>query len=355
MPASLPPPLLHHEFLAGFSLVPDRSVTKSSGVPPSGWLPRRRLISCSALLFSFVFCSTASRSSGSYSFVISASPVSVFSPATTTTTLFVQMPYTSTFRRLLKAESEAALPEDDDGLDALFASYQVRPDAIPQRGRRAAPSRERLELAAAILWLHTHVNAAPAALDRIPYEMQVLLAECFVADFSLFADKPGWQARLAGFFKFAAPPNTTPPARIAPGRARAGAGPSRRARRSAPAGSSPSSAGRRVDKGVPSGSTADDDSEIEGGDDGSPDLSGGPDSPEREHASSGGPGSTGSGERERRRSSKKKKSSRRSKKKHRRPRSSSSSGGTSSSSSSPSSSDSDELGLSCCLGSSRSA
>ena len=252
------------------------------------------------------------------------------------------MPCTSTFRRLLKAESEAALPEDDDGLDALFASYQVRPDAIPQRGRRAAPSRERLELAAAILWLHTHVNAAPAALNRIPYEMQVLLAECFVADFSLFADKPGWQARLAGFFKFAAPPNSTPPARIAPGRARAGAGPSRRARRSASAGSSPSSAGRRVDKGVPSGSTADDDSEIEGGDDGSPDLSGGgPDSPEREHASSGGPGSTGSGERERRRSSKKKKSSRRSKKKHRRPRSSSSSGGTSSSSS-PSSSDSDE-------------
>ena len=261
-------------------------------------------------------------------------------PATTTTTLFVQMPNNSTFRRLLKAESEAVLPENDDGLDELFASYQVRPDAIPQRGRRSAPSRDRLELAAAILWLHTHVNAAPAALDRLPYDMQVLLVECFVQDFSIFAGNSGWQTRLAGFFKFAAPPNSTPPARVAPGRARAGAGPSRRPHRIASVGSSPSPAGRRVDKGVPSGSTADDDSEIEGGDDDSPILSGGPDSPEREHAS-GGPGSTGSGERDRRRPSKKKKSSRRSKKKHRRTRSSSSSGGTSSSSS-PSSSDSDE-------------
>ena len=60
-----------------------------------------------------------------------------FLPATTTTTLFVRMSSTSTFRRLLKAESEAVLPEVDVGPDALFASSKVRPDAIPQRGRRS--------------------------------------------------------------------------------------------------------------------------------------------------------------------------------------------------------------------------
>ena len=62
----------------------------------------------------------------------------------------------SVFRKLLKTESSAALPVTEDDVDALFDSYQVRPEARPGRSNRNLnPSAERRELAAAILWLHT--------------------------------------------------------------------------------------------------------------------------------------------------------------------------------------------------------
>ena len=116
-----------------------------------------------------------------------------FLPATTTTTLFVRMSSTSTFRRLLKAESEAVLPEVDVGLDALFASSKVRPDAITQRGRR--PARARLELADAVLWSRSHVNQPEDGSHT-----SSLLVECalfWIAPF--FASEAGWQSRLAGY------------------------------------------------------------------------------------------------------------------------------------------------------------
>ena len=105
------------------------------------------------------------------------------------------MSSTSTFRRLLKAESEAVLPEVDVGLDALFASSKVRPDAITQRGRR--PARARLELADAVLWSRSHVNQPEAAFERLSYIIPPRGVR-FVPDCSIFRQrsrvtvKAGW-------------------------------------------------------------------------------------------------------------------------------------------------------------------
>ncbi len=115
------------------------------------------------------------------------------------------------FRRLLKSESSAALPATEDAVDELFDLYQVRPEARPERGRRnSKPTPERLELAAAILWFHTHVNDPVAALDRLSFEMQEKLAECFVKDFAIFANDSKWQSKLSSYLKFAAPSGSTP-------------------------------------------------------------------------------------------------------------------------------------------------
>jgi len=117
----------------------------------------------------------------------------------------------TTFRRLLKSESSAALPATEDAVDELFDLYLVRPEARPERGsRNSKPTTERLELAAAILWFHTHVNDPVAALDRLSFEMQEKLAECFVKDFAVFASDPKWQSKLSSHLKFAAPSGSTP-------------------------------------------------------------------------------------------------------------------------------------------------
>ena len=79
----------------------------------------------------------------------------------------------TTFRRLLKAESTAAMPTTEREVDALFDTYHVRPDhdARKVRGTNSKPSSERLELAAAVLWFHTHVNDPVPALTRLPFEI----------------------------------------------------------------------------------------------------------------------------------------------------------------------------------------
>jgi hypothetical protein len=53
-------------------------------------------------------------------------------------------------------------------VDELFDLYIVRPDARPERGSRdSKPAPERLELAAAILWFHTHVRPPiPSTVHR---------------------------------------------------------------------------------------------------------------------------------------------------------------------------------------------
>ena len=76
------------------------------------------------------------------------------------------------------------LPSSDAELDALFANYRVRPEAHSAAGVTRA---QRQELAAAVLWFHTHVHDPVPALDRLSFESQELLAECFVQDFALFA------------------------------------------------------------------------------------------------------------------------------------------------------------------------
>ena len=127
------------------------------------------------------------------------------------------------FRRLLRSESSAALPATEDAVDELFDLYLVRPEARPERGsRNSKPTTERLELAAAILWFHTHVNDPVAALDRLSFEMQEKLAECVVKDFAVFANDSTWQSKLSSYLKFAAPSGSTPQKRAAqPARGRA--------------------------------------------------------------------------------------------------------------------------------------
>ena len=113
------------------------------------------------------------------------------------------MPASNHFRKLLKADFSAALPSTDDAVDALFDSYRVRPDARPVRSARSSkPTADRLELFAAILWFHTHVNDPGPALDSLPYDMKEKLVECFVPDFVEFSGDPKWQAKLSSFFKF---------------------------------------------------------------------------------------------------------------------------------------------------------
>ena len=113
------------------------------------------------------------------------------------------MPASNHFRKLLKAHSSAALPTTEDAVDALFDLYCLRPGARPARSVRSSkPTADRLDLSAAILWFHTHVNDPGPALDRLPYDMQEKLVECFVPDFAIFAGDPKWQAKLSSFFKF---------------------------------------------------------------------------------------------------------------------------------------------------------
>ena len=182
------------------------------------------------------------------------------------------MPASNHFRKLLKADSSAALPSTDDAVDALFDSYRVRPDARPARSVRSSkPTADRLELAAAILWFHTHVNDPGPALDSLPFDMKEKLVECFVPDFVDFASDSKWQVKLSSFFKFASPSDSTPQKRAA-----------RSARAQASAGDSLGAASdHRVDKGVPSSRDDDQGSEVEGSRGASADLSGAPTSPLR--------------------------------------------------------------------------
>jgi hypothetical protein len=79
------------------------------------------------------------------------------------------MPTNNVFHKLLKADSSAELPASEDAVEALFDLYRVRPEARPARGPKSSrPTTERLELAAAILWFHTHVNDPEPALSRLP-------------------------------------------------------------------------------------------------------------------------------------------------------------------------------------------
>ena len=233
------------------------------------------------------------------------------------------------FRKLLKTESSAALPVTEDDVDALFDLYQVRPEARPgRRSRNSNPSAERLEMAAGILWFHTHVNEPGPALDRLSFVQQEKLVECFVPDFAIFAGDPGWHRKLAGFFKFAAPSDSTPQKRAAPA-ARARASPAG----GAAAGGERSAGDQRVDKGVPQGGAddLDDDSEVEGG--GA--LSGVPDFASLGGGVGGGSGPPGSGGRPLRPLHKKKKKKKTMKgKKSKHSREHKSKGGTSSSGSS---------------------
>ena len=159
------------------------------------------------------------------------------------------MPTNNVFRKLLKADSSAELPASEDAVEALFDLYRVRPEARPARGPKSSrPTTERLELAAAILWFHTHVNDPEPALSRLPdYDARACLAECFVEDFAIFSGDSKWPSKLASFFKFAAPSGSTPQKRAA-----------------RPARGGASASGQRVDKGVPSGRSDDQDSDIEG-------------------------------------------------------------------------------------------
>jgi len=59
----------------------------------------------------------------------------------------------------LRRDSTQKLPTTEDGIDALFALYRVLPGSIPDRSsRNMKPAPARLELAAAILWFHTHCD-----------------------------------------------------------------------------------------------------------------------------------------------------------------------------------------------------
>ena len=136
------------------------------------------------------------------------------------------------FRKLLMTESSATLPTTDAALDALFIKYRVRPEAYSAPG---VTRTQRQELAAAILWFHTHVHDPAPALDRLPFEGQELLAECFVQDFAAdLQSDPNWRVRLSFFLKAATASGSTPVKRPRPG--------------SVPAGS----ASQQVSKGVPS-------------------------------------------------------------------------------------------------------
>ena len=109
------------------------------------------------------------------------------------------MPTNNVFRKLLKADSSAELPASEDAVEALFDLYRVRPEARPARGPKSSrPTTERLELAAAILWFHTHVNDPEPALSRLPdHDARARLAECFVEDFAIFSGESKWPSKLA--------------------------------------------------------------------------------------------------------------------------------------------------------------
>lgn len=154
---------------------------------------------------------------------------------------------------------------------------KIRPVARPARGpRNSRPTPERLELAAAILWFHTHVNDPEPALSRLPdYNSRACLAECFVEAFAIFGADSKWPSKLASFFKIFSSFRIHPPEKRAaqPARTLPGA--------VAPPSSTPTgggaAAGQRVDKGVPAGQVDDQDSEIEGGMSAITSLSGDPD------------------------------------------------------------------------------
>ena len=189
------------------------------------------------------------------------------------------MPPSSTaFRRLLRAESTAAMPTTEKEVDALFDTYHVRldHDARKSKGTNSKPTSERLELAAAVLWFHTHVNDPVPALTRLSFEMQELLGECFVPDFALFkGESPNWPSKLACFLKFAAPSDSTPQRRAPPAKR----GSNAQQDGASPAGGSSGPAAGRVDKGVPqsTASMLDHDSDVEQGGGGGSVLSDDPD------------------------------------------------------------------------------
>jgi hypothetical protein len=109
----------------------------------------------------------------------------------------------SFFRRFLRAESTAAMPATEEEVDELFKKYHIRSDHDACRTKSKnnwKPTSARLELAAAVLWFHTHVNEPEPALTRLPFEMQELLGECFVPDFAYFkGENHNWPSKLAHF------------------------------------------------------------------------------------------------------------------------------------------------------------
>ena len=52
---------------------------------------------------------------------------------------------------------------------------------------------QRQELAAAVLWFHTHVIDPVPALDRLSFESQEPLAECFVQDLVVYMSDANWR------------------------------------------------------------------------------------------------------------------------------------------------------------------
>ena len=128
------------------------------------------------------------------------------------------------------------------------------------------PAPARLELAAAILWFHTHVNDPGPALDSLDFDSRSLLAELFVEDFAIFGGQSDWQTKLACFLKVVAPPNSTPQKRTAPPRSPRRSASARTSSPLPPDDPGRDSVSNQVDKGVPSASAAGGDSEVEGGD-----------------------------------------------------------------------------------------
>lgn len=165
------------------------------------------------------------------------------------------------FRKLLQADSSSALPNSDDDIEALFNLYQVRQDARPDPCPNSTrPTLARLELAAALLWFHTHVNDPAPALDRLSPAEQKDFASLFVPDVDSFTRDPKWQSKLAHFFKFTLPSGSTPRKRAArPSRARPSGG---------AAATGEQTSATRVGKGVPSSMMDDENAGSEQDDDG---------------------------------------------------------------------------------------
>jgi hypothetical protein len=119
----------------------------------------------------------------------------------------------SFFRLLLRAESIAAMPTTEEEVDKLFNKYHICSDhdaSQTKSKKNSKPTPARLELAAAVLWFHTHVNEPEPALTNLQFEMQELLGECFVQDFAYFkGENHNKPSKLAHFLEWAAHTDST--------------------------------------------------------------------------------------------------------------------------------------------------